>query len=137
MKKFILTLFLFGSIAFANAQAGIIWKNAILRSDGQTSLNGVEAFCAKTVCQGEEYVLIKFKNNTNAKVSVEWVDAIFVNQVWYYSANPNPKKFYIDANSTVEGTCGGEIKLQLKINSILQDPLTFEHFTVSGLAINK
>ena len=72
-----------------------IWKNAILRSDGQTVLNKVEAYCSKTICDGEEFILIKFVNKNNFKVSVEWVDAIFVKGVWYYSKNPNPKKLYL------------------------------------------
>lgn len=145
MKKTIFIIFLTVLSIGSWAQAkkihtdgnGKIWQNAVLRADGFTELNGVEAFCDKTICDGEEYVFIKFINNNDYKVRVEWKDAVWVNGVWYYSKNENNKVFYLDPKSTTTGQCDGEQKLKVKISSIIDDPQSFQHFTVSGLAINK
>src|SRR6266498_1174437 len=87
------------------AQQAVTWKNAILRSDGQSQLEGVQSFCQKTTCNGEDVVLIKFVNNNNYKVRVEWTDAIWVKGVWYYAKNAAKKVLVLDANSTTVGQC--------------------------------
>jgi len=133
MKKIILILFF--SVSFLSKAQN--WQNAILRADGVTAINGVEAYCMNTSCDNEDFVLIKFINTNNYKVRLEWVDAIFVNGVWYYPQNKNPKVFYLEANSETVGQCNGEAKLKVKVGSIIDNPKNFGHYTVSGLVINQ
>jgi hypothetical protein len=133
MKKLIFTIFVFASF-LSKAQN---WQNAVLRADGVTAINGVEAYCMQTICNNEEVVLVKFINKNNYKVRLEWVDAIFVNGVWYYPQNKNPKVFYVEANSETAGECAGQEKLKVKIGSIIDNPKNFGHYTVSGLVINQ
>ncbi|MBK9284240.1 MAG: hypothetical protein IPM51_07940 [Sphingobacteriaceae bacterium] len=111
------------------------WQNAILRADGLTEIDGVEAFCQLTVCNQQEFIIIKFINKNNYAVNVEWKDAVFHNGNWYYASNPNNKTLNIPANSTAEGSCQGALNLKLSKNSIQDVPQTFEYFTVSGLKI--
>ena len=121
-----------------NQQPGqALWQNAILRADGFTEVDGVEAYCQKTICNGESYILIRFVNKNDQQVALEWVDAIYVNGNWYYSNLPLPKKIYVPAGSTVSGDCQGEIKLKAAVSSILEQPLEFNYFTVSGLKVTK
>jgi hypothetical protein len=124
------------SFTFKAQQAGT-WQNAILRSDGRVQMDGVQAFCQKTTCNGEDVVLVKFVNNNNYKVRITWVDAIWVKGVWYYPKNNAEKVMVLDANSNTVGQCGGEEKLSVKITGIIENPADFGHYTVSGLAINK
>jgi hypothetical protein len=135
MKKI---LFTFCSVIFFLAlsaqQNNQNWQNAILRADGLTQLNGVEAFCAKVSCSSEDYIIIKFQNNNNYRVRVEWTDAIFVNGVWFYSQS-GQKAVMLEANSSKEGSCSVEPKLTAKISSIIASPSDFQHYTVSGLTV--
>lgn len=144
MKKLALVLSLLVFSLYAKAQdkkthtdpSGKVWQNAVLRADGVTELDGVEAFCDKTTCNGEDVVFIKFINNNDYKVRIEWQDAIRVNGVWYYSKTTS-KIFYLDAKSTTTGQCDGEPKLKVNVASIIDNPKKFQYFTLSGLAINK
>ena len=113
------------------------WQNAILRADGQTAIDGVEAYCSKAICGNEEFVFIKFVNKNEYKLVVQWVDAIFVNGTWFYSKNQNPVKIQLDANNDTAGECEGSEKLKVKISSIINNPKDFQHYTVSGLQITK
>ena len=112
-----------------------IWQSALLRADGLTEIDGVEAYCKLISCNQEEFIAIKFVNKNNYVVNVEWKDAVFHNGNWYYSANPNYKTLNIPANSTTEGACQGVLNLKLSKNSIQDVPQTFEYFSVSGLKI--
>jgi hypothetical protein len=135
MKKILLT---FCSVVFFlafNAQQNTQnWQNAILRADGFTQVNGVEAFCAKVSCNNEDYIIIKFQNNNNYRVRVEWTDAIFVNGVWFY-AQSGQKAMMLEAKSSMEGSCSTEPKLTARISSIIANPSDFQHYTVSGLIV--
>lgn len=107
-------------------------QNAIIRTDGQKSINGVMAFYAKAICNDEKCLLIQFINNNNYNVKVEWVDAIFVNGNWFYSEN---KKSVILQPGVTNGDCN-DFKMKVKISSIIDDPSKLEHYTVSGLTVN-
>lgn len=121
-----------------NLNAGATnWQNAILRADGKTEMDGIEAYCMKTTCEGEDFILIKFINKNEYKVVVQWVDAIFINGVWYYPQNQNPVKIQLDAKNTLAGQCEVAGKLKVKISSIINNPKDFQHYTVSGLEIIK
>ena len=113
------------------------WKTAILRADAVTEINGVEAFCMRTTCGTEDFVLIKFVNKNNYKVRVEWKDAIYVNGEWFYSKNQSPKKLDLDPNNNIAGQCEGSEILKVKIISIIDNPKDFGHYTVSGLVTIK
>lgn len=113
------------------------WQSALLRSDGKVVLNGVEAYCTKSNCNGTEYVFIKFVNTNNYQVKLEWIDGIYFNGVWNYSQNPNPKQFVIAAGATAEGTCNGDIKLKVTVNSLVNDPSPNKHFSVTGLKVTQ
>lgn len=108
-------------------------QNAILRSDGRTILDGVEAYYAKAICNDEKCILIKFINKNEYTVKVKWVDAIFVNGNWYYATNE--KSVLLNPGETL-GDCN-DFKMKVKIGSIIEDPLKFEHYTVSGLTVIK
>jgi hypothetical protein len=142
MKQLILSLVFVAASLFTKAQSpsNIVtgsWQNAILRADGRTIVDDVEAYCMKTTCNGEDFITIKFKNNNNYQVAVEWVDAIYLNNVWNYPQSQTPKKVYVPANSDFAGSCGGEIKLKLQINSIVAVPDGSGHYTVSGLTVSQ
>lgn len=145
MKKAFLSIIFVVSFVIAKSQAPVNinnnqvqnWQNAILRADGLTEIEGVEALCLKTKCNNEDVVLVKLINKNNFRVGVEWVDAIFVNGVWYYPKNSPKKKLFIEANSTIEADCNGTEKLKVSIAGILNDPKDFQHYTVSGLQIVK
>ena len=137
MKKLTHIIILLLATMAMRGQQAVTWQNAILRADGQNQLEGVQSFCQKTICNGEEVVLVKFVNNNNYKVRVEWIDAIWVKGVWYYPQNATKKVLVLDANSNTAGTCGGEEKLKVRITNIISNPQDFGHYTVSGLAINK
>lgn len=113
------------------------WQSAMLRSDGKVVLNGVEAYCTKATCNGTEYIFIKFVNTNNYQVKLEWVDGIYLNGVWNYSQNPNPKEFVIAAGATAEGSCNGDIKLKVTVNSLVNDPSPNKHFSVTGLKVTQ
>lgn len=145
MKKIafitLLTLITFISKAQAKPSLtdvnGIVWQNAILRADGVTEIEGVEAYYLKTKCANQEFVLIKFINNNNFRVGVQWLDAVWVNGVWFYSKNNNSKKVYIEANETITGSCESENKLKVNVSTIIDKKTEFQHFTVSGLQLIK
>jgi hypothetical protein len=136
MKKLTLILTLTIAAFTFKAQQSGTWQNAILRADGLNQIDGVEAYCMKTTCNDEDFVLIKFVNKNSYKVRVEWKDAIFVNGTWYYSNNPN-KVLVLAPNNETIGQCEGTDKLKVNISSIIENPKNFGHYTVSGLAINK
>jgi hypothetical protein len=139
MKKLILIIAFLCSFAVIKAQApsNIVsgnWQSAVLRADGQTNVNGVESYCMKMSCNGEDYIVIKLKNTNNYQVKVEWTDAIFYNGVW----NPanGVKKLVLPASSESAGDCSGEIKLRVSINSILNNlPAGSGHYSTMGLAV--
>lgn len=136
MKKFIFLALAFFCLQNLNAQQtqNQNWQNAVLRADGRTEVNNVEAWCQKVTCDGEEYVLIKFINKNDYRVGVEWIDAIWINGTWFYAPEPNNKKvLYLEAKSTVSGDCTGEPKLKVRISNIINNPADFQHYTVSGL----
>jgi hypothetical protein len=137
MKKTFLTFCCVAFFFVLNAQQvnPQNWQNAILRADGLTQMNGVEAFCAKVSCDNEDYILIKFQNNNNYRVRVEWTDGIFVNGVWYYAQGSGQKAMMVDAGGSKEGSCTGEPKLKVKISSIIANPSDFQHYAVSGLTV--
>ena len=114
-----------------------VWQSALIRADGKTNLNGVEAYCTKSVCGNNDYVLIKFVNTNAYQVAVEWIDGIFADGNWTYSQNPTPKKVYVPASSTNEGTCFGEIKLKVMISSLTNSTDQNIHFSVTGLKISQ
>ena len=122
-----------GTIPTLTAAQG--WQNAILRADGLTQVNGVEAYCMKTTCGNEDYILVKFVNKNNYSVHVEWNDAIYVKGTWFYSKMSRPKVFVLNANQEVVGDCQGEFKLKVAVSSIIDNPSDLEHYTVSGLNV--
>jgi hypothetical protein len=111
------------------------WQNAILRADGFTEVNGVEAYCMKTTCDNEDYILVKFVNKNNYNVRVEWTDAIYVKGTWFYSKTSKPKVFMLNANQEAAGDCGGDFRLKVSVSSIIDNPSDLEHYTVSGLDV--
>ena len=142
MKKITIILALAFSAVFYKAQqmnalpanANITnWQDAILRADGLTEVDGVEAYSMKTTCGTEEVVFIKFVNKNNYKVRVEWVDAIKTAGGWIYAKTKSPKSLYIEPGNTIIGQCNGLDKLKVNISSILDNPQDFGHFAVSGL----
>lgn len=140
MKKLLLSLAFFGAMLASKAQApsNIVagsWQNAAIRADGQTMVNGVEPSCMKMTCNNEEYIVIKFKNTNNYQVAVEWTDAIYYNGVW--SQGSNTKKVYVPANSESTGSCSGEIKLRVNINSIVNLPSGSGHYSTMGLTVSQ
>jgi len=131
-----LTTWAQNKIASINTSAQT-WQNAILRADGKIEIDGVEAYCAKATCGNEEFVFVKFINKNEYKVVVQWVNAIFVDGVWYYSKNQNPAKMQLEPKNDTAGQCEGSEKLKIKISSIIDNPKDFQHYTVSGLEIIK
>ncbi len=119
------------------AVAGNTWQSAILRADGLMEVEGVEAYSIRTNCGSEDVVLVKFVNKNNYKVRVEWVDAIKTESGWIYSKSQTAKSLYLEPGATLVGECKGLEKLKVNINSILSDPQSFGHYSVSGLTTTK
>ncbi len=113
--------------------ASTAWQSAVLRADGLMNVDGVETFCLRTTCGNDDIILIKFVNNNDFKVRVEWIDAIKTESGWIYSKNTSPKILNLEPGATVIGQCDGMEKLKLKINSILDNPTAFGHYATSGL----
>jgi hypothetical protein len=111
------------------------WQNAILRADGFTEVNGVEAYCMRTTCGNEDYILVKFVNKNNYNVRVEWNDAIYVKGTWFYSKTSKPKVFMLNASQEVTGDCQGDFRLKVSVSSIIENPSDLEHYTVAGLSV--
>jgi hypothetical protein len=111
------------------------WQNAILRADGFTEVNGVEAYCMRTTCGNEDYILVKFVNKNNYNVRVEWNDAIYVKGTWFYSKTAKPKVFMLNANQEAAGDCQGDFRLKVSVSSIIENPSDLEHYTVAGLTV--
>ena len=136
MKKILIILSFITCVTRAQV-INTVWNQAILRADGKTEINGVEAYSMKTICGNDEFVLIKFINKNNYKVSVEWKDAIKIFGDWVYSKDQTPKTLNIDANANIEGQCNGIVTLKVKIKSIIDNPIDFGYYTVSGLTTTK
>ena len=135
MKRILFATFILASLSLTSYSQN--WSNANLRADGQYILDGVEALYEKTTCGNDEFILIKFINKNNTKVTVEWIDAIFENGNWTYEKNNTLKSLVIQPNQEVEGKCGEQSDLRIKINSIIISPEKFEHYMVSGLKVIK
>lgn len=137
MKHLFITLLFLFSCSFLKSQNNNNWQNAILRADGLTQLEGVEAFCQRVNCEGQEHILVKFVNNNSQKVRIEWIDGVYMNGAWFYSANPNAKVLYLEPNSTLIGSCAESGKLKIAVSSIQNNPQDFQHYCVSGLTVIK
>jgi hypothetical protein len=122
-----------GTVPVLTAVQG--WQNAVLRADGVTEMNGVEAYCMKTTCANEDYILVKFVNKNNYNVRIEWNDAVYVKGTWFYSKNSKPKVLVLNANQEVSGDCQGDFRLKVAVSSIIDNPSDLEHYTVSGLNV--
>ena len=140
MKKLFFTLVFLGLALLNKAQVPTNitngnWQSAVLRADGATIVEGVESYCMKVTCNGEEFIVIKFKNTNNYKVAVEWTDAIYYNGNWHSASNT--KKVYVNANSESIGDCTGDIKLKVGINSIISFPAGLGHYSTMGLTVKQ
>jgi hypothetical protein len=143
MKRLLISCLFLALFCSMNAQIPTnltngVWQNALVRADGKTSLNGVEAYCTKSTCGTDDYVLVKFVNTNAYQVAVEWIDGIYVDGNWIYSQNPTPKKIYVPASTNAEGVCnGGEIKLKVMISSLTNSSDPNKHFSVTGLTVTQ
>ncbi len=149
MKKLTLILALTISAFTFKAQINVVaggpvaaavanpWQDAVLRADGLTEVEGVEAYSMRTTCGNQDVVLIKFVNKNNYKVRVEWKDAIKTPSGWVYSNVQTPKSLYLEPGNTVVGQCNGLDKLKVGVNTVINNPQDFGPFSVSGLATFK
>lgn len=133
MKKVKILIMIWVFLMVALLSKSQVNNNAIIRSDGRTIIDGIEAHYARTICNDEKCILIQFKNNNNYIVKVEWTDAIFVNGNWFYAKD---RKSVMLQPGITTGDCN-DFKMKLKITSIIEDPSKFEHYTVSGLTVRK
>lgn len=89
------------------AQVNSDWQLIGLTPAGYNVLDGVEALFQINVCDGKDVIYIKFINRNVYSVKVEWVDAVFTEELkWINKDNVADKKtLTIPANGEVKGEC--------------------------------
>ena len=89
------------------AQVNSNWQLIGLTPGGYNVLEGVEALFQTNVCDGKDVIYIKFINRNTYSVKVEWVYAVFTEELkWINKDNLADKKtLTIPANGEVKGEC--------------------------------
>lgn len=84
---------------------------------------GLESYYSKSNCNNEDVVFLKFKNNTNYPITIEWFDGFLTEDLkWVTNANTIKKKLITIAPQTeIKGNCGKTNNdCIISIKSILQ-----------------
>jgi hypothetical protein len=121
------------------AQSNEEWSKIGLSASGKNIQNGVEAFYKTAICSEEKVVLIKFVNHNSFAVKAEWDEAIFTNEmIWYTRSSDNSKKMItIGVNETIYGDCSDESKkiLVVRISDFIKTSDNFKLFGIKSFKV--
>src|ERR1017187_6748096 len=139
---FVLLFFLFKNFAQTNAPSGQAGWNPIgfNVSGTNNTVNGVAVYYQLSTCNGEDVVFVKFVNNNNYSVNVEWYPAVFTQEhKWIKKETLADKKSVtLNPNSELEGNCSGtkpETVIRLSDFSIKKSD--FFRYSTSNIAVSK
>jgi hypothetical protein len=140
MKKyFILSLlFLVINSNLINAQSDYNWEPIGLTLTGNNNYQGVEAFYRVAECDGEYYLILKFINENENKVIIEWEDGIFTqDKVWVSNSVDNKiNSIIIEPESEITCDCTQPIdELFVKIREFIPDFDDFFKYRTISLTI--
>lgn len=123
----------------AFAQKKSEWEPIYLLVTGHNVMDGVEASFKLGACNGEDVVLIKFKNQNDYPVKLEWADAIFSYELkWIYRKEINAKKsISIKAKESVEGDCTihQQPDLVVKVKDFVSNKENVKRYLTSQLIV--
>ena len=109
-------------------------------SGTNNTVNGVTVYYQLSTCNGEDVVFVKFVNNNNYSVNVEWYPAVFTQEhKWIKKETLQDKKSVtLNQTSALEGDCSGtkpETVIRLSDFSIKKSD--FFRYSTSNIAVSK
>src|SRR3989304_9864259 len=104
-KTILLAAFLFSFHLKSFAQT--TWDPIGLDVVGHNTMNGVNASYQQNTCNGQDVVYIKFTNNNNYSVELNWDNAVFTQDLQWISKEDaaDKKTIILAANQNLQGDC--------------------------------
>jgi len=152
-RIFILAPVLFLSLSLAAQNAAVpidakvqsvkseIWEPAMVNVAGGNYVDGVDVYFKRTHCGTTEEILLKFVNNNDRDVLIEWADGIYtVNKNWVQNErNDKMREINLKGKQEIEGTCDGNSpdNLKIKLDQYLNDPEVSFRYAPSFIDITK
>lgn len=131
-------LFLFAIKSFSQDKA--TWEPVYLQVTGANTMNGIEANFQVGNCNNEDVVFIRFKNNNDYSVKLEWFDAVFTQELKWINKDEevNKRSVVIPGKLEMTGTCINTDSPQLvvKLTDFISDKKNFKRFHTSQLTVN-
>lgn len=115
------------------------WQPIFLQVTGGNTMDGVEASFQLNKCNGVDVVYVKFFNHNSYPVKIEWVDAVFTQELKWVNdaAGTNKKSLNLPANTEAKGDCSNKLypALLVKVKDFISDKKDFKRFSASQLAV--
>jgi hypothetical protein len=123
------------SVFYTGLSAQVNWEPVILDVAGHTVVKKVAVFFQKTVCQNEDYIVIKFVNDNDYPVTVKWYDAVQLNSdySWVKKYDSTPKKVLeIPAKSEIKGVCSSQDNQDcvIQLKDFIGNPLLYKSYAM-------
>lgn len=139
LKSSLIQFFLFVISLNLFAQTNTGWLPIGLSASGKNMQNGVEAFYQLGKCNSEDIICIKFINNNNFGVNMEWNDAVFtMEHKWISNVKTEKRKcLTLGQGETVSGDCkkNKNSELRVKINEFITDIKDFNLFGLNNFKV--
>ena len=133
---FVFVLFVY-RISFAQMTSD--WQPIYLTVGGSNTVNGVSAFFQINICNGADVVYIKFINQNNYPVKLQWYDAVFTQEKkWVNKENPSEKKsLTLNAGSEVKGECSANnsAEVVVPLKDFIDKAENFKRYTASHFEV--
>lgn len=117
------------------------WQPIGFNVAGHNIMNGVEAFYQVSNCNGENVVFVKFINHNDYAVTLEWFDAVFTQELkWFSKENTTAKKnISLDAKQEKTGDCTSEnvVALKIKLKDFISDVTNFKRYGAKEFSVSQ
>lgn len=122
------------SVFYTGLMAQDSWEPVKLDVAGHTVVKKVAVSFQKTLCQNEEFIVVKFVNNNDFPVTVKWYDAVqLTSDSWIKKDDTTPKKVLeIPAKSEIKGDCMSKDNQDCVINlkNFIENPLLYKSYAM-------
>ena len=136
----VIAALLFLSVTQSFSQNKNAWEPVYLQVTGANTMNGIEADFQVGKCNNEDVVFIKFKNNNDYSVKLEWFDAVFTQELKWINKDGEGSRRSVEIPGKLEitGTCINKDYPQLvvKLTDFITDKKNFKRFHTSQLTVN-
>ena len=123
----------------ASAQSKQEWLQIYLNIVGDNKMNGVEASFQVNTCNGEDMIYIKFVNQNDYPVKIEWFDAVFTQaSTWINKEkNSDKKSLILAAKAEAKGECFKKLYPELCVEEkvFVADKKDFKRYMANQLMV--